>query len=95
MESVFWSDGVAGLHPYVPGEQPQIANLVKLNTNENPFPPSEQVLAAIAAAAQSDLQRYPDPQSADLLQALRTIGVGDRVHRALPALGGPAVPRAT
>ena len=51
MESVFWSDGVAGLHPYVPGEQPQIANLVKLNTNENPFPPSEQVLAAIAAAA--------------------------------------------
>ena len=72
MESVFWSDGVAGLHPYVPGEQPQIANLVKLNTNENAFAPSEQVLAAIATAAQSGLQRYPDPQSADLLQALAT-----------------------
>ena len=70
MESVFWSDGVAGLHPYVPGEQPQIANLVKLNTNENPFPPSAQVLAAITTAAQSGLQRYPDPQSSELVHTL-------------------------
>lgn len=70
MESVFWSQGVADLHPYVPGEQPKISNLVKLNTNENPFPPSEQVLSAIAKAAQSGLQLYPDPQSSQLVNTL-------------------------
>ena len=70
MGSVFWSNGVEGLHPYVPGEQPKIANLVKLNTNENPFPPSAKVLAAIATAAQSGLQLYPDPQSSQLVQTL-------------------------
>lgn len=70
MDSVFWSDGVADLHPYVPGEQPKIANLVKLNTNENPFAPSPKVMAAIAEAAQSGLQLYPDPQSSQLVEAL-------------------------
>jgi histidinol-phosphate aminotransferase len=57
---------VAGLVPYVPGEQPKLANLTKLNTNENPYPPSPQVLDAIQAAAQQGLQRYPDPESVAL-----------------------------
>ena len=70
MESVFWSDGIAQLHPYVPGEQPKIANLVKLNTNENPFGPSPKVMQAISEAAQSGLQLYPDPQSSHLLSTL-------------------------
>ena len=70
MDSVFWSDGVAQLHPYVPGEQPKIANLVKLNTNENPFEPSVHVQKAIATAAQSGLQLYPDPQSTALTETL-------------------------
>jgi histidinol-phosphate aminotransferase len=66
----FWSPGIADLVPYVPGEQPRIAGLVKLNTNENPFPPSTRVLEAIAAAATGGLQLYPDPQSTVLREAV-------------------------
>ncbi|MFY9721477.1 MAG: histidinol-phosphate transaminase [Azonexus sp.] len=69
--SRFWSRVVGTLTPYVPGEQPKIANLIKLNTNENPYPPSHKVLAAIQAELGADAARlrlYPDP-SADLLKA--------------------------
>lgn len=69
--SKFWSPVVHGLTPYVPGEQPKLTNLVKLNTNENPYPPSPRVLAAIQAELGSDAARlrlYPDP-NADLLKA--------------------------
>ena len=77
--SRFWSRVVRDLTPYVPGEQPKIANLIKLNTNENPYPPSPQVLAAIPAELGADAARlrlYPDP-NADLLKAAiaRTHGV--------------------
>ncbi|NML42842.1 histidinol-phosphate transaminase [Ramlibacter sp. G-1-2-2] len=65
----FWSDGVDAIQPYVPGEQPAIAGLVKLNTNENPFPPSPAALAAIRAATNEDLRLYPDPDSTRLRQA--------------------------
>jgi histidinol-phosphate aminotransferase len=58
------------LVPYVPGEQPKLANLVKLNTNENPYPPSPRVIVAIQAAAQQGLQLYPDPDSSALRQAI-------------------------
>ncbi len=61
---------VHGLTPYVPGEQPRIANLIKLNTNENPYPPSPRVMQAITAAAQTGLQLYPDPESTALRQAV-------------------------
>lgn len=60
------------LLPYVPGEQPKIAGLVKLNTNENPYPPSPKVVAAITQAAQQGLQLYPDPESTVLRQAIAT-----------------------
>jgi histidinol-phosphate aminotransferase len=69
--SRFWSRVVGTLTPYVPGEQPKIANLIKLNTNENPYPPSPKVLAAIQAELGADAARlrlYPDP-NADLLKA--------------------------
>ncbi len=66
----FLSPVVHGLVPYVPGEQPKIDGLVKLNTNENPFPPSPKVVAAIAAAAQHGLQLYPDPQALAFRQAV-------------------------
>jgi histidinol-phosphate aminotransferase len=69
--SRFWSQVVNDLTPYVPGEQPKIANLIKLNTNENPYPPSPKVLAAIQAELDGDAARlrlYPDP-NADLLKA--------------------------
>lgn len=68
--SKFWSAVVDGLTPYVPGEQPKLANLIKLNTNENPYPPSPRVLAAIQAELGNDAARlrlYPDP-NADLLK---------------------------
>lgn len=66
----FWSPPVRELEPYVPGEQPRMEGLVKLNTNENPYPPSPRVLAAIAQAAQEGLERYPDPQSLALRRAV-------------------------
>lgn len=66
----YCSPVVATLVPYVPGEQPKIANLVKLNTNENPYPPSPRVVAAISRAAQHGLQLYPDPESAALRQTI-------------------------
>ena len=66
----FWSPVIHGLVPYVPGEQPRIANLIKLNTNENPYPPSPRVVQAITAAAQQGLQLYPDPESTLLRQAI-------------------------
>ena len=69
--SRYWSQVVRGLTPYVPGEQPKLANLVKLNTNENPYPPSPRVLAALQGELGADgarLRLYPDP-NADLLKA--------------------------
>lgn len=48
---------------YVPGEQPRGTKLIKLNTNENPYPPSAKVVAAIRSAAEAGLQRYPDPHA--------------------------------
>lgn len=73
--SRFWSQIVHGLTPYTPGEQPKIANLIKLNTNECPYPPSPRVLAAINTAANGDLRLYPDPDSTALRQA-----IGDYYH---------------
>ena len=68
--SRFWSDLAHSLKPYVPGEQPKITNLVKLNTNENPFPPSPKAVAAMLAATGDDLRLYPDPTCSNLRQAL-------------------------
>ena len=64
--SRFWSPFVRDLVPYVPGEQPKIANLVKLNTNEHPFGPSPRALAAMQAAVGDDLRLYPDPNADQL-----------------------------
>jgi histidinol-phosphate aminotransferase len=66
--SQYWSAVVHGLTPYVPGEQPKLANLVKLNTNENPYGPSPRVLDAVRAEAADTLRLYPDPNS-DRLRA--------------------------
>jgi len=68
--SRYWSDVTRSLTPYVPGEQPKLANLVKLNTNENPYGPSPKVLAAIRAEAGDNLRLYPDPQAVRLREAI-------------------------
>ncbi|MEG2358490.1 histidinol-phosphate transaminase [Acinetobacter sp.] len=69
----FWSPAVRELEPYVPGEQPKIQNLLKLNTNENPYPPSPKVVTAVQAvlADSADVLRlYPDPDASALKQAI-------------------------
>ncbi|NNM52144.1 MAG: histidinol-phosphate transaminase [Pseudomonadales bacterium] len=68
--SRFWSERVAGLEPYKPGEQPQVVGMVKLNTNENPYGPSPQVRAALKGHLTDELRLYPDPESARLRDAL-------------------------
>jgi histidinol-phosphate aminotransferase len=71
--SQYWSDIVHRLTPYVPGEQPALAHPVKLNTNENPYPPSPRVLAAIRdelGPTGDSLRRYPDPTARRLRETV-------------------------
>ena len=68
--SRYWSDVVRGLSPYVPGEQPKLTNLIKLNTNENPYGPSPRVIEAIKYASSDALRLYPDPSSDALRLAI-------------------------
>ncbi|WP_439859616.1 histidinol-phosphate transaminase [Pseudomonas sp. MBLB4136] len=68
--SKFWSPFVKGLVPYVPGEQPKLAKLVKLNTNENPYGPSPKAIAAMQAELNDSLRLYPDPNGERLKQAV-------------------------
>lgn len=68
--SRFWSPVVRTLTPYVPGEQPKLANLIKLNTNENPYGPSPRVLEALRAEAAESLRLYPDPNADRLKRTL-------------------------
>ena len=68
--SRYWSKVVHGLTPYVPGEQPKLANLVKLNTNESPYGPSKKVLDALRAEVGDSLRLYPDPASDKLRAAI-------------------------
>lgn len=68
--SRYWSDVVKTLTPYVPGEQPRLEKLVKLNTNESPYPPSPRVLQAIREVSADRLRIYPDPESVALRQAI-------------------------
>ncbi|MGM8938050.1 histidinol-phosphate transaminase [Psychrobacter glaciei] len=73
IDTRLWSSKARNLSPYVPGEQPQHDNLCKLNTNENPFPPSPKVGEAIAKVLEQqadDLRLYPAPESDDLRAAL-------------------------
>ena len=68
--SKFWSPFVKDLVPYVPGEQPKLSKLVKLNTNENPYGPSPKAIAAMQAELNDDLRLYPDPNGERLKQAV-------------------------
>jgi histidinol-phosphate aminotransferase len=68
--SRYWSEVAKSLTPYVPGEQPKLPNLIKLNTNENPYGPSPKVLAAIARETGDNLRLYPDPEGTRLKAAV-------------------------
>ncbi len=68
--SKFWSPLVQGLEPYVPGEQPKDKKYIKLNTNENPYPPSPLAIEAMKRAVDEDLRLYPDPNCEELSAVL-------------------------
>jgi len=68
--SKFWSPLTASLEPYVPGEQPKDKKYIKLNTNENPYPPSPKAITAMADAINEDLRLYPDPNCESLVATL-------------------------
>ena len=68
--SRYWSETLKGIDPYVPGEQPGDKKYIKLNTNENPYPPSPRVLEKIRKVADGRLRLYPDPECEDLREAL-------------------------
>src|SRR6195256_3909303 len=76
--SRFWTRLTHDLKPYVPGEQPRMADLVKLNTNESPLGPSPRVLEPVPGEAADSLRLYPDPQASALRAALATY------HKVLP-----------
>lgn len=66
----FWSNITKSLTPYVPGEQLNETDIVKLNTNENPFPPSPKVIESLQNAIGTHLKKYPDPESTELKDAI-------------------------
>jgi len=68
--SKFWSKRARELDPYTPGEQPQDQQYIKLNTNENPYPPSAKAIAAMRAASDESMRLYPDPMAKRLKQAI-------------------------
>lgn len=76
--SRFLAGALRAVTPYTPGEQPRgVETLIKLNTNENPYPPSPKVLEALNGRAAENLRLYSDPACADFLAALaETFGVG-------------------
>lgn len=71
--SKFWSPIVHGITPYAPGEQPRLDNLIKLNTNENPYPPSPRVLDALRTEIADSLRLYPDPNAERIKTTLASL----------------------
>ena len=65
-----WEANVRKVIPYVPGEQPKETDIIKLNTNENPYPPSPMVLEALQKVKYEDLRLYPDPEISQLVHAI-------------------------
>ena len=65
-----WEKNIRRVTPYTPGEQPQKAKMIKLNTNENPYPPAPGVMEALRSLDTDLLRRYPDPAAAKLVQAI-------------------------
>ena len=65
-----WRDNLRYIEPYVPGEQPDLPDMVKLNTNENPYPPSPKVAQVIKDFDSGTLRLYPDPGSKVLADAI-------------------------
>lgn len=65
-----WEKNIRNVVPYVPGEQPKNTNIIKLNTNENPYPPSPRVTAALRQMTTDRMRKYPDPAAERLVSAI-------------------------
>ena len=65
-----WEKNIRQVIPYTPGEQPNRTNMVKLNTNENPYPPAPEVQEALRKIDVDSLRLYPDPNASSLVRAL-------------------------
>ncbi len=65
-----WEDNVRKVVPYTPGEQPRVSNLIKLNTNENPYPPAPGVFEALKELDAENFRKYPDPTCRELNEAI-------------------------
>ncbi len=85
-----WEEKVRRVVPYVPGEQPDAPDMIKLNTNENPFPPSPKVAEALAAFSAEDLRLYPDPAAAELVTAIAK-DCGVKPEQVFPGIGSDDV----
>lgn len=70
--SRFLSERFSNIEPYTPGEQPKVSNLIKLNTNESPFPPSPKVIEALNKEEISKLNLYSDPDTKEVIDAIAT-----------------------
>ncbi|MDR0321943.1 MAG: histidinol-phosphate transaminase [Treponema sp.] len=68
--SKYWNNRTKKTIPYIPGEQPKDRKIIKLNTNENPYPPSPKVIKAIQKAANDRLRLYPDPECIEFRKAV-------------------------
>lgn len=79
-------DNIERMGGYVPGEQPQDEGIIKLNTNENPFPPSPKVLAAVKEAAGTGLRLYPEPMATEVRKKAAEV-FGTRPERVLVGNG--------
>lgn len=65
-----WEKNIRRVTPYTPGEQPKRQDIIKLNTNENPYPPSPRVLEALRRMTTETMRKYPDPTAGDLVNAI-------------------------
>ncbi|MNM76993.1 Histidinol-phosphate aminotransferase [compost metagenome] len=68
--SKLWLDKIRKVDPYIPGEQPKVVNILKLNTNENPYPPAPKVIEELKNIEGSNLRLYPDPTASELVETL-------------------------
>ena len=68
-----WEKNVRRVVPYTPGEQPNQSDMIKLNTNENPYPPAPEVREALLALDTDELRLYPDPAANQLVSAVADV----------------------
>jgi histidinol-phosphate aminotransferase len=85
-----WESNVRKVVPYTPGEQPKVKDIVKLNTNENPYPPSPRVAEALKSLDVNRLRLYPDPKIEDLVHAIATV-YGRKDEEAFVGIGSDDV----